>query len=156
MFIQKLEGRLDGLVFLLIEIKNVVELASAFFECASPLAKSEHFCLCMEDVVKRLKVYRVQVLDFLQQWSQINSPFFIVNISPLIVMFFHPCISVFPSLSSYLQKLFLFFAFKVVLIFMFFKKLNIHCKLRVSVRHKVPYIHVLALVQEDTQKLFLV
>ena len=156
MFIQKLESWLDSLVLLLIEIKNVVELTSAFFECASPLAESEHFRLCMEDIVKRLKVHRVQILDFLHHWSQVNLPFCIVNCFSICVMFLHPFISGFPSSSSYSQKIFLFFSFKIVLILMFFEQLHIHCKLRVSVRHKVPHIHVSALVQEDTQKLFLV
>ena len=61
------------------EIKNVVELTSAFFECVSLLAESEDVFLFIKEIMKRLKVHWVQILDFLQYWGQVIYPFFIIN-----------------------------------------------------------------------------
>ena len=107
MLIQKLEGWPDGLVLFLIKIKNVVELTSAFFECASPLAESVDVLLSWEDSVLVLKAHTVQVLDFLSHWSQVGLPLIVVNYFSFFVMVFHPFISFITILSSYFQIFFL-------------------------------------------------
>lgn len=74
----------------------------------------------------------------------------------LFIEFSNKNFSLIPFLFSLAKKFFLFFAFKVILILVWFEQINIQRKLRISVSHEISHIHVFTLIQKDAQKLFLV